>query len=83
MNVRVIREMAAANTVEELEAMARAMLAARQEEILSEPHVADRFNSIVKAKAVRRAIDDGMSTREAIRELGRMMRNVVGYDREE
>jgi hypothetical protein len=78
MNLPEIRQLAQTFSVAELDAMARHMLEEHPEEIVEDPRLSSRFNSIVKAKTVRGLMDKGSDIQAAVRELGRTMRSTVG-----
>lgn len=80
MDVKEIRELAATYSVEELERLVEEMLATEGDALISDPNRSELFNSLVKAEAVRKYMDGGMTQGEAIRELGRRMRTALGND---
>lgn len=78
MDVKEIRELAAKYSFDELEQLVEEMLSTEGEAIQTNPERSELFNSLVKAEAVRKFMDQGMTQGEAIRELGRKMRSALG-----
>ena len=80
MDIKEIRELASKYSVEELDTLIEEMLRTDGPSLQTDSSQADLFNSIVKAESVRKYMDQGMSESEAIRELGRRMRDALGGD---
>ena len=83
MNLHEIRELAAAYSAAELDRMIESSLAVDPEGIITDPLKSERFGSLVKARTVRLLMESGLPLHDAVRELGRTMRNGVGKRKDE
>jgi len=78
MDLTEIRRLASSYSFDQLEDLVTHMTENEGEALYTDPERAEMFNTLVKAEIVRKFVDEGMSLPEAIRELGRRMRSVVG-----
>ena len=80
MDLKEIRDLASRYSVDELDHLVEDMLRTEGAVLQTDPKKAELFNSLVKAETVRKYMDQGMSQNEALRELGRRMRDALSGD---
>lgn len=78
MDLKEIRDLASRHSVDELDHLVEEMLRTEGAVLQTDPEKAELFNTLVKAETVRKYMDQGMSQNEALRELGRRMRESLG-----